>query len=229
MHSSRWKHLFKMFVPTPVVRWRGSRRPGRIALTFDDGPFPGRTERVLEALHATGHRATFFVIGSRAAAHPGLLQRILDSGSEIGNHSYSHPRLSSLSRSEIRSEWERTEEAVFDAVGVRPRFLRPPFGELAPGILGHALQHRKELALWTAEFGGDEAIVDHSVTHILGSVAATHLASGEIVLLHDTNENVANAMAHLLKLLNDRGLESLNLSSLVSGQTLHADRAGNRS
>ncbi|KAI9025268.1 hypothetical protein CLU79DRAFT_82270 [Phycomyces nitens] len=98
------------------------------ALTFDDGP-SNYTSTLLDILDEYHIKATFCVMGSNVKKYPEVLQRIYDSGHQIASHTYSHPHLMSLTNEEIIYEIKATEEAIEEAIGIRPRYLRPPYGE----------------------------------------------------------------------------------------------------
>src|SRR5262245_34621733 len=99
----------------------------RVALTFDDGP--GRhTARLLEVLAARGVRATFFLVGREVAARPGLVRAQFTAGHAIGNHSFTHPDLTTLDPTELAEEIDSTSEAIVTTTGRRPTLARPPFG-----------------------------------------------------------------------------------------------------
>src|SRR5829696_2595706 len=102
----------------------------RIALTFDDGPDPRTTPRILDSLREQDLEATFFVLGRHVKKSPGLLRRIVKEGHTIGNHTYNHSDMSDLSRKRMRLELRRTQAAVDDALGYHyPMVLmRPPYG-----------------------------------------------------------------------------------------------------
>ena len=100
----------------------------KIALTFDDGPHPVKTPKILEILQKHDARATFFVVGSLAEYHPEIVKKEAELGHEIANHSYTHPRLSKLTETEIKSEIEKTDSIIKKAAGVTPRLFRPPEG-----------------------------------------------------------------------------------------------------
>ena len=108
---------------------RGPAGSARVALTFDDGPHPVTTRRVLEALAPTRHRATFFVLGEKARRHPDVVREIHAGGHTLGIHGDSHDRLHSFRMPwTVRDEIVRAGDAVEAATGARPRFFRPPLG-----------------------------------------------------------------------------------------------------
>ncbi|MEO0448648.1 MAG: polysaccharide deacetylase family protein, partial [Verrucomicrobiota bacterium] len=89
-----------------------------VAMTFDDGPHPTYTPRLLDIMKARGVRGTFFVVGSRAKAHPEILRRMVREGHEVANHTWNHPDLTKLSLSSVRKEFDTTRDAIVAATGV---------------------------------------------------------------------------------------------------------------
>ena len=126
------------------------RRPGELALTFDDGPNSAWTPRLLETLAAHELRATFFLLGSRAQAQPELVRRIAAAGHLVGNHSWSHPNLALSGRIRIREELARTRETLEQIAGTPVRFFRPPFGARRPAALRVARELGVSPVLWNA-------------------------------------------------------------------------------
>lgn len=118
--------LQKAFPDTVVLR--GSMNQKKMALTFDDGPDELITPAVLDALNRHGVRATFFLIGERAEAHPDVVQRIIDEGHVIANHSWNHPKFTEISLDEVEEQIKRTESALLDITGHAVRMFRPPYG-----------------------------------------------------------------------------------------------------
>ena len=117
---------------TPIA-WRGVRVSGPyIALTFDDGPDPEVTPRVLDILKARGIHATFFVEGQHVQQYPAIIQREHAEGHEIGNHTWDHPNLAQLPEDAVRAELNRTRDALTAVLGQPPRLMRPPYGSLTP-------------------------------------------------------------------------------------------------
>src|SRR5262245_33062566 len=109
--------------------------PRTIALTFDDGPDPTWTPRVLEVLRRHQVHATFFLIGSQVARHPGLARQLVADGHEIGAHSFTHPRLAGLPEWRRDMEYAQTQMAIAYATGVATSLLRPPYSS-GPDALG---------------------------------------------------------------------------------------------
>lgn len=101
-----------------------------ICLTFDDGPSYTSTERLIKALSAVGGHGTFFVVGERAEEYPNLIKAIYESGNQLGNHTYSHPQLTSLGSASVAREINSTSNAVYNACGTYTYVARPPYGAI---------------------------------------------------------------------------------------------------
>ncbi|MGA2351259.1 MAG: polysaccharide deacetylase family protein [Terracidiphilus sp.] len=136
----------QIFGPTLIA----PSRPGELALTFDDGPNPAWTPRLLDLLAAHNLHATFFIVGSRAQAEPALVRNILDAGHLIGNHSWSHPNLALASARRIYDELSRTSQTLSQIAGAPIRFFRPPFGARRPEVLRSARRLGLTPVLWNA-------------------------------------------------------------------------------
>lgn len=140
--------------------WPGSRlfgdalvapaRPGELALTFDDGPNPACTPRLLDLLARHELRATFFLLGCRAQAEPDLVRRIAAAGHLIGNHSWSHPNLALAGRKRIGEELARTSDVLEQLAGAPVKYFRPPFGARRPAVLRLARALGMVPVLWNA-------------------------------------------------------------------------------
>ena len=187
---------------------------GEIALTFDDGPDPEVTPRVLDLLDGAGARASFFVIGRRARAPPELTAEIARRGHRVENHTDTHPHLfACYTAGPLRREVERAQSAVAAATGRQPRLFRAPAGLRNP-LLDWVL-HRADLRLvsWTRR--GFDA-VDRNPAAIARRLLAG-LTSGDILLLHDGratarpagNPVVLEVLPRLLDALARQGFRSV--------------------
>jgi peptidoglycan/xylan/chitin deacetylase (PgdA/CDA1 family) len=186
---------------------------GLVALTFDDGPDPEVTPRVLEILEQHGDSATFFCVGVRAERHPDLVAKIVEHGHRVENHSYRHPNLFSfLPPSDMAADLEQSQQVLAETSGQRPTYFRAPAGIRNPWV--DPLLHRFGLRLvsWTRR-GFDTADRDPSrvARRLTRSVAA-----GDILLLHDgraarTAENqpvVLDALPLVIDALRAKGLRT---------------------
>jgi peptidoglycan/xylan/chitin deacetylase (PgdA/CDA1 family) len=199
---------------------RGTREaPPRVALTFDDGPWPGTTDRVLDMLGELNVKAAFFVIGRYVERHPELVRRIDREGHLIGNHTYDHLGLSFLRGAAFwRSQLDRTDTAIERATGLRPRLYRPPLGMKTP-ISSRAVRHSHTTVTWTRSAkDGLSTTSDRILARLLPRSRA-----GDILLLHDgvspqsrrDPSVTTNALPTLIRGLRNRGLEPVRLDQLT--------------
>lgn len=122
--------------------------PNEIALTYDDGPNDGYTERLLEVLARHEARATFFLIGRFARERAALVRRIRDAGHVVGNHTWTHPKLMFHSTGRAREELTATSAALEDILGEKVEYFRPPYGARHPGVLRAARSMGLVPVLW---------------------------------------------------------------------------------
>jgi peptidoglycan/xylan/chitin deacetylase (PgdA/CDA1 family) len=127
-----------------------ARRPDELALTFDDGPNPAWTPRLLDILAAHGVRATFFMVGRFVQAEPALVRRVAEEGHLIGNHSWSHPNLAHTPASRVVEELTRTCDMLEQRLGKPVRFFRPPYGARRPFVLCTARDLGMTPVTWNA-------------------------------------------------------------------------------
>lgn len=212
----------------PVVS-RGDRRRSQVALSFDDGPDPEVTPRVLELLQARGIQAAFFLVGRKAEAHPELVEAILAGGHEIGNHSYSHdPFLMLRSRRVLREEIARGQAAL-QAFGILPRAFRPPVGIVTPLLWPVLLAE----GLFCLNFSCRAWDAGNRRIRNLAARLLRKVRGGDVVLLHDVRppqgdpEALITELAAFLDGLADRGLEVV-LPSRLLGRAVMARRQGHR-
>lgn len=164
------------------VIWSVDTDQRRAAVTFDDGPDPEFTPRILEILATYGINATFMAMGYNAEEHRDLLLQIKEAGHEIGHHSWRHLNLAHIDKpAETRREVEGGMHSVAQACGLEMRYFRPPRGRLNEGALRLAAQHNQDILLWSVTRGPlDERSPRRIADHIVGDVG-----QGDIILLHD--------------------------------------------
>ena len=194
-----------------------------VALTFDDGPDPESTRRVLKILAEHGHTATFFVVGRKVDRHPDVLREIHAGGHAIGLHGYLHDRLFALKPPGfVRTDIERTQRAVEEACGVRPTLFRPPVGLVSPRTAAGARSAGVTLVAWSVRaFDGVARTSPEQIVQRIGR----GLKPGAIVLLHDAAERddhlprSADALPAILDLIDKRGLTTLRVETFIKAGT----------
>ncbi len=164
--------------------WRGSIHKKEVALTFDDGPSPKTTEKILKILEDNHIHATFFVIGKNAERFPKLLKKISDAGNEIGNHSYSHPNSLLLSPSKLRQELSKTDKIITKITGKKPKFFRPPSGSFGYNLSFIAASLKYTMVLWWIDTYDWKEPGKDKVMEII----KYHLTNGAIILMHENHK-----------------------------------------
>jgi peptidoglycan/xylan/chitin deacetylase (PgdA/CDA1 family) len=203
----------------PVIS-RGETICRAVALTFDDGPDPDVTPRLLELLRRHGVRATFFVVGARTKRLPGLIREILSRGHTLGNHSYHHdPLLMLRSRAKLREEIIRTQD-VLSAFAVRPLTFRPPVGITNPRLPDVL----RELGMYCVTFSCRAFDRGNRRIDGLAEIILKKVRPGDIILLHDVTPKKGGEegieawlaeMEGLVSGLKRQGYQVLSLEELI--------------
>ncbi|MCM3146999.1 polysaccharide deacetylase family protein [Bacillus pumilus] len=188
-----------------------------IALTFDDGPNPSTTSKILTALKENKGHATFFVLGSRVQYYPDMLSKIRKGGNEIGNHSYSHPLLTRLPLKQAVKQVEETQQIIEKASGFTPTHFRPPYGG-TNGQINAAVNMK--VTLWDV----DPEDWKYRNSQYVANYILTHASSGETVLMHDIYDTSANAAVTIIKELTKQGYQLLTVSELEQWKELRAKK-----
>lgn len=204
-------------LPGQLCRWRGPDEP-RVALTFDDGPDPATTPRVLDRLDQLGLAATFFCLGTLVEAHPDLVRELRHRGHQVEAHGHRHDHHFVRTPRWVRTDLEASLEALASA-GVRPGWFRPPYGQTTGATMLEARRHGLRLVLWSA--WGREW--DEPDGPAVARRVCRSLEGGAIVLLHDTDQlnppgscqRVLDALGPIAEELHRRGLEAVRLEDLT--------------
>ncbi|MCP2336574.1 polysaccharide deacetylase family protein [Actinomadura rupiterrae] len=188
-----------------------------VALTFDDGPGP-YTAHLLDVLKAAGARATFFMLGENVGEYKADVRRMALEGHQLGNHTWSHPELPSLSTDAVRSQVRRTQKAIYDASGgVTPTLFRPPYG---------ATNARVGKAVGMPEIVWDVDSMDWRYPNVARNVrvGTREPKKGSIVLFHDIHKTTVDAIPRVLAGLQKRGFTFVTVGELTENQSLAAGR-----
>ncbi|OQA81720.1 MAG: Peptidoglycan-N-acetylglucosamine deacetylase [bacterium ADurb.Bin243] len=190
---------------------RGKKHGKMIALTFDDGPHPTYTPKLLKILKANDAKATFFMLGSRINEFPKVAAKVHADGHEIANHSYSHPFLTRTKQEKIDKELSRTEEAIKKITKFREVwFFRPPYGALPKYVIKKAEDEGFHIIMWSLD---SKDYQGHSVDYMLDKILK-RVKSGDVMLFHDIHSNTVKLMAELIPILKKAGFKFVSLNEI---------------
>jgi len=184
-----------------------------IAMTFDDGPNPKNTPKLLDLLAAKHIKATFFVVGECATDYPAIMKRIVAEGHEIGNHSWDHPNFGKSSDAKIRSQVQRTNDVILAETGIKPTLLRPPYGSMTP----------KQRQWVHDEFGYNIILWDvdpndwkEPGVNVVAQRIISGTRPGSIILSHDIHAPTIEAMPMVFDALLAKGYKFVTVSELIA-------------
>ena len=191
MHPA-WKIVSLVSAGRVSLRLRSRRKV--LYLTFDDGPHPHNTPELIKRLKVEDARATFFLIGSKAHRHRELVQALLQAGHRLGNHSFSHPRLTTLTVPEMHAELSRADQVLGQMDGAKQHLFRPPWGYITPLQLVSCVFAGRRIALWSR----DSLDYKHDADAIVRMFRDRPPISGDVMLFHDDGPTACAALEKLL-------------------------------
>ncbi|WP_340002612.1 polysaccharide deacetylase family protein [Oceanobacillus sp. FSL K6-0127] len=198
---------------------QGTSDQNQIALTFDDGPDPRFTNEILDVLNQYDVPATFFLLGSRAAAYPEIVTRIQNEGHVIGNHTYFHPNLvDEADIAMLEQEVIRTEDELYDIIGYRTHLFRPPYGFLYDELVEQLAKMNYSISGWSV----DSLDWQEDPPEIIASNVLDNMHPGAIILMHDGAEqdgdrtNTIEALHQIIPTLQEQGYEFVTVSELLN-------------
>lgn len=200
--------------------FRGNQHKKTIYLTFDNGFEAGNTESILDTLKEEKVPATFFLTGHYLTSAGDLVQRMIDEGHIIGNHSYGHPDMSKLSDKELLEEWQKFDKTLKETTGLkRTYYVRPPKGIFSERMLDIGNQHGYTHIFW------DTAFVDWHADASVGWEYAydelmTQLHPGALILMHTVAKHNAEALPKFIEEAKKEGYSFGSLDDLVLEQLL---------
>ncbi len=186
----------------------------KIALTFDDGPHPKLTPKILEVLDKYKVKATFFTVGVNVHYYPEAFESIVSHGHEIGNHTYTHPHVSRIDTVTLRDEIERCEAEIYEHGEYRTKLFRPPEGMIDNGVTSLAKELDYKVILWDI----DTRDWDHTPPHEIAEMVEKKISSGDIILMHDYiahDSPTVEALDLFLPVLIEKGYQFVTVGELI--------------
>lgn len=180
-----------------------------VALTFDDGPFPRTSNRILDCLEQYGVVATFFELGQNVAAYPDVIKREAELGMEIGSHSWSHPNLKELSAKKVKRQIDKTNKALEKACGQKATVFRPPYGNNCKAVEKYA---NAPIVLWSVDTLDWKSRKAKSVMKVVKGVKNL---DGRVILMHSIYDSSAEAVEKMVPWLLKKGYQLVTVSELL--------------
>ena len=198
----------------PGLRVSRVHVPGMyVALTFDDGPAPATTTKVLDILKRNNAVGTFFVLGENASRNRSLVARAAAEGNEIGVHTWSHIKMTGSSLEKVDSEISRTAAVITDITGRAPRVMRPPYGAINGGLVNRMkAQYGMRSILWDV----DTLDWKHPGVQKVINTAVGQAKPGSIILVHDIHASTVAALEGIVQGLQARGFKLVTVSQLIA-------------
>ncbi|WP_339177125.1 polysaccharide deacetylase family protein [Oceanobacillus sp. FSL W7-1293] len=182
-----------------------------VALTFDDGPHPEVTPRILDTLKKHDAKATFFMLGTQVEYYPELSKKVMEAGHEIGSHTMNHYDLTALELNQIIVEMQQSNDIIEKATGRTINLLRPPYGASNSDVEQAASGMDNSLIMWSVDSldwkSRNAAAVNEEVM--------SNVSPGSIVLMHDIHPSTADALPQLLTSLEEQGYQMVTVSQLL--------------
>jgi peptidoglycan/xylan/chitin deacetylase (PgdA/CDA1 family) len=215
------KTVSERIIVTPqdmvIVRTRPDPRQKLIALTFDDGPWPGQTDKIVSILEKKGVHATFFMVGVRVKAHPELAAKVEAAGNLVGSHTLGHRDLTKSSPKEIERQIVGGAREIQKATGVSPIWFRPPYGAINAKVWKQVRTSKMRVALWTVDTRdwtrpGDKTVLRR---------ATRGVRKGAIILMHDGGVNrrqTIRTLPRIIDIFKKRGYVFVTLQELYDAK-----------
>ncbi len=212
----------------PVAVWRGNQLVSitrgdphcmEVALTFDDGPHPPFTQKLLALLRSMHVPATFFVVGWKVDQDPDILRLMLKDGDEVANHTYHHFDLKLVPPPLVYNEIDLNNDAIERACGVAPRFFRPSGGQYDPAVINAAAKLHMVTVLWT----NDPADYLSPGRQVILQRVLPHVRPGAIILLHDGIQQTYDILPEMIDTLRSEGYRFVTLGQMAARLELEHD------
>jgi len=189
----------------------------QVALTFDDGPDVCYTPQILDILKQNNVKATFFIVGLNAQAHPQMIRRIVNEGHAIGNHTWDHPVLLKLSADRVKEEVQKTEQLLYNITGLKTAMFRPPYGSTTPQLIDEISSLGYKIIDWSVDTRDwDKTPVSQIMDHV-----SNEIYPGGIILQHCSGSksehlsNTVKTLPQIISLLKSQGYSFVMVQDLL--------------
>lgn len=203
----------------PSILWMGPASRQAVALTFDDGPHPRDTPRVLDVLAKHNVRATFHLVGKQAERHPGLIKNIHECGHQLALHCYRHVPFPLEDSRALRLQLERTRNLIAASCGLDPetiRHIRPPYGAFSRSTLSHLTEWNYRLVMWNCMPPHWMQPLSWSIRQVLESIVP-----GTVIVLHDGHghgRRVAEIVDAIIPRIKAMGYEFVTVEDMYTSK-----------
>lgn len=189
--------------------WTNNNTDKIVYLTFDDGPDPVNTPKILNILDQLNIKATFFLIGEKVDEYPQVARQIAESGHEIGSHGYSHPEYNYMGNLEVLKDIRLAQSAIFKATEKNPTLFRPPFGQVDKAITAILMGEHLNLVLWSLDSKDFRKNADRDrIIEVIDS----KINNGSIIILHEISDATVKALPEIIKRIEKKGFSMEILS-----------------
>jgi peptidoglycan/xylan/chitin deacetylase (PgdA/CDA1 family) len=203
----RWNYFLK------AKHSNYSEKGNNIAITFDDGPHPEFTPKVLRLLEKHQVKATFFLIGNQVEKHPEIVSKIINQGHTIGNHTYSHTNnFGFLKTEEVISDLKKSTDLIADLFQKKLNLFRPAFGVTNPRIAKAVKELNLEVIGWSVR----SLDTTKDSKEIILNRITKNIKKGDVVLLHDTSQKTLEVLEQLLQFMETKKLKSVTIDQLFN-------------
>lgn len=199
------KRLLGRFLPSAVLVAGGRAAGNRVALTFDDGPHPENTPRILDCLHANGVSATFFLQGSEVQKYPHLVSEMIERGHQIANHGFGHLNARLVDATSYIAEVERTQSLLQELTkGAASMDFRPPHGATTARTFLELASRGYRFVYWSLD--SRDSFV-RTAGQLVDHVRLSPMAPGDILLFHEDYAHTTQALPDIVKWIRSRGVQ----------------------
>ena len=201
--------LFRLF---PRIYWRDSAATDQVYITFDDGPDPKFTPKILNILEQENVQATFFVLVNKAERNEKLIKQIHQKGHEIGIHSYNHERLFLQSTNHIYDQLNQSKQIIEQIIEQPVCYFRPPYGTFSPRLIKVCTKLNLQIVMWSfMTYDFDVKVSSQSILNLISD----SVKSGDILVLHDGHTNshrTTEILQYIIVTLKEKGLKLIAIT-----------------